>query len=120
MKPAVLRGGGREQRRRRATGGVRLAAVGEKRQDILALLARGVGDGHQPLGKQIASIALRPEAALAPQDESRLILPVFNSPPRAFTTRGIPRSTRRSRFSTESPVEVRRYASASWETKAAW
>jgi hypothetical protein len=28
-----------------------------------------MGDSHQPLGEQVASVALRPEAALAPQDE---------------------------------------------------
>ena len=119
MTALVLRGGG-EQRGRAGTGGVRLATTREERQDILALLARGMGDGHQSLGEQVASITLRPEAALAPQDESRLILPMFNSRPRAFITRGIPRSTRRSRSSTESPVEVRPCASASWETRAAW
>jgi hypothetical protein len=65
----LLRGGGGKQRRGAGAGGVRLAAASEERQDILALLARGMGDGHQPLGEQVASITLRPEAALAPQDE---------------------------------------------------
>src|SRR5262249_56519717 len=59
----------REQRRRAGTVELRLAAGGEEREHVLALLARGVGNGHEPLGEQVAALALGAKAALAPQHE---------------------------------------------------
>lgn len=58
-----------EQRWRGGAVEVRLATGGEEPECVLALLARGVGDGHEALGEQIAALALRTEAAPAPQHE---------------------------------------------------
>lgn len=49
---------GVEQRRCRE---LRLAAGREEGEHVLVLLARGVGDGHHPLGEEIAALALRAE-----------------------------------------------------------
>src|SRR5678816_1853747 len=58
-----------EQRRRAGAVELRLAAGGEEREHVLALLAGSVGHGHEALGKQVAALALRAEAPAAPEDK---------------------------------------------------
>jgi hypothetical protein len=50
-----------ERREAVFAGSRSLTAGGEEREHVLVLLARGVGDGHQAFGEEVAALALRAE-----------------------------------------------------------